>query len=105
MNHENRIGKEDASAVSDVVAQAIRRLNFLGWIILVGAGLLAGLGGALVSWLIAPHFQVSFRLIWLVVSILLLVVPGIVMLFHSNRGGGVFAVAQKLRTEKRDGRQ
>ena len=103
MNYEIRTNKEDVSVVSEVATRAIRRLNFLEWIILLGAALIAIVGGALVSWLIAPQFEVSFRLIWLAVSVLLLVVPGLVILLRSNRDSGRVSSEQKLRTKKRHG--
>lgn len=103
MNYEIRTNKEDASAVSEVATRAIRRLNFLEWIILLGAALIAAVGGALVSWLIAPQFEVSFGLLWLAVSVLLLVVSGLVILLRSNRDSGGGFSRQKLRTEKTDG--
>ena len=103
MNYEIRTNKEDVSVVSEVATRAIRRLNFLEWIILLGAALIAAVGGALVSWLIAPQFEVSFGLLWLAVSVLLLVVSGLVILLRSNRDTGRVSSAQKLRTEKRHG--
>ena len=103
MNYEIRTNKEDAGAVGEVAARAIRRLNFLEWIILLGSVLVASVGGALVSWLIAPQFEVPFRLIWLAVSVLLLVIPGLVILLRSNTDSGGVSSGKELKTEKTDG--
>jgi len=52
VNQANGTDQEDVRVIQEVAARAIRRLNVLEWVILGGAGLIAVLGGALVSWLI-----------------------------------------------------
>ena len=52
-----------------------------------GAGLIAVFGGALVSWLIAAQLKVSFRSTWIVVSILLFAVPGLVVILRADGPG------------------
>lgn len=60
----------------EVMDRAIRRLNILEYVILGAAALLALLGGALVAWLASISLEVSFRISWVVASLLLFAVPG-----------------------------
>jgi hypothetical protein len=61
--------------------RAIRRLDALEWVILLAAVACAVGGGALVAWMLNAGTGLAFRPTWIVLSILLLVVPGgIVML-------------------------
>ena len=86
-----------------VAARAIRRLNLLEWVIMGGAGLIAVFGGALVSWLIAAQLKVSFRSTWIVVSILLFAVPGLVVILRAGRDGSKSTVISKLKIKEKDG--
>lgn len=72
-------GKEDARVTSEVARRAIRRLDFLEWVILGAAVALAIGGGALVAWILAGSNNPNFRVIWVITSAVLLVVPGIVV--------------------------
>ena len=103
MNQTNGTDQEDVRVIQEVAARAIRRLNVLEWVILGGAGLIAVLGGALVSWLIAAQLKVSFRLTWIGLSMLLLAVPGLIVIFRSGRGGSTSTVISKLKTKEKDG--
>ena len=69
MNEEEMFDRE-------VMDRAIRRLNVLEYVILGAAALLALLGGAVVAWILSSELEVSFRLAWVVSSLLLFVVPG-----------------------------
>lgn len=64
--------------------RALWRLNVLEYVILGFALLLALGGGALVAWILEGSFGVSFRLSWVIVSLFLFVVPG-VMVFGRER--------------------
>ena len=103
MNQTNGTDQEDVRVIQEVAARAIRRLNVLEWVILGGAGLIAVLGGALVSWLIAAQLKVSFRLTWIGLSMLLLVVPGLIVILRSGRGESTSTVISKLKTKEKDG--
>jgi len=103
VNQANGTDQEDVRVIQEVAARAIRRLNVLEWVILGGAGLIAVLGGALVSWLIAAQLKVSFRLIWIGLSMLLLAVPGLIVILRSGRSGSTSTVISKLKTKEKDG--
>ena len=103
MNQKNETDQEDVRVTREVAARAIRRLNVLEWVILGGAGLIAVVGGALASWLIAAQLKVSFRLTWIGLSMLLLAVPGLIVILRSRRDGGGSSVISKLKTKEKDG--
>ncbi|HIA72941.1 MAG TPA: hypothetical protein EYO20_04130 [Gemmatimonadetes bacterium] len=103
MNHASRSDQGDVKVAREVAARAILRLNLLEWVILGGAGLIAILGGWLVSWLIAPQLKVSFRSTWMGLSMLLFAVPGLIAIFRLRRETSVSKVATKLKIEERDG--
>lgn len=103
MNQANGTDQEDVRVIQEVAARAIRRLNVLEWVILGGAGLIAVLGGALVSWLIATQLKVSFRLTWIGLSMLLLAVPGLIVILRSRRDGSTSTVISKLKIKEKDG--
>jgi len=56
--------------------RAIRRLDALEWVILGFSTLLSLGGGAGVAWILSQGTDLPFRLIWGVVSIGLLLIPG-----------------------------
>ncbi len=66
--------------------RAIRRLNTLEYVILVASFLLALAGGGVVAFLLSSGTALPFRLTWGVVSILLLLIPGL-LVFGRNRPG------------------
>jgi hypothetical protein len=69
------------SGTREEMERAIRRLDVLEWVILLAAVVFAIGGGALVAWMLSEGAGLAFRPTWIVLSILLLVVPGgIVML-------------------------
>jgi hypothetical protein len=103
VNQRNEIDQEDVRVTQEVAARAIRRLNVLEWMILGGAGLIAVLGGALASWLIATQLKVSFRLTWIGLSMLLLAVPGLIVILRSGKDGSTSSVISKLKTKEKDG--
>ncbi len=103
MNQRNETDQEDVRVIQEVAARAIRRLNVLEWMILGGAGLIAVLGGALASWLIAAQLKVPFRLTWIGLSMLLLAVPGLIVILRSGGDGSTSSVISKLKTKEKDG--
>jgi hypothetical protein len=79
MTGGNAWEKDAARVTSEVARRAIRRLDFLEWVILAVAVGLAIAGGALVAWILAGTASTNFRMIWIVTSAVLFIVPGIVV--------------------------
>jgi hypothetical protein len=77
--------EEAARVTSEVARRAIRRLDVLEWVILAAAVGLAVVGGALVAWILAGSAGGGFRLVWMVTSGLLLIVPGVIVLIRHRR--------------------
>jgi hypothetical protein len=65
--------------------RAIRRLNALEWILLLAAVVMALGGGALVAWILSTGSDLSFRATWAVLSVILLVAPGILVFLRGRR--------------------
>ena len=59
--------------------RAIRRLDQLGYVILAAAFLLALAGGGAVAYIVSTGTSLPFRLTWVVISLLLLIVPGVMV--------------------------
>ncbi|MDH3206214.1 MAG: hypothetical protein OEO79_06355 [Gemmatimonadota bacterium] len=77
--------KEDARVTSEVARRAIRRLDFLEWVILAAAVGLALGGGALVAWILAGSSSGNFRMVWMITSALLFIVPGAIVFARNKR--------------------
>lgn len=60
----------------EVMDRAIRRINIFEYLILGAAAVLALVGGALVAWVLSASLELSFRITWVVASLLFFVVPG-----------------------------
>ena len=67
------------------VEQAIRRLNALEYVILGVALVIAMAGGALIAFLLQVSLGASFRLVWVVASLVLFMVPALVAFRHEMR--------------------
>ena len=69
--------------------RAIRRLDQLGYVILVAAFLLALAGGGAVAYIVSAGTSLPFRLSWAVISLFLLIVPGLIVFGRERikRGG------------------
>jgi len=65
--------------------RAIRRLDMLESLILVGAGLLALVGGAIGAFLLSMGTSLPFFASWVVLSLLFFVVPGGYALLNQRR--------------------
>jgi len=80
-------GSDDEAArlTREVTARAIRRLDYLEWLIFAGAALLAMIGGALIALLLAGPLGLAFRATWLISSALLFVIPGLIALIVLRR--------------------
>jgi hypothetical protein len=69
-------GRDPYAGTREEMDRAIRRLDALEWVILLAAVGFALGGGALVAWILSAGTDISFRVLWFGLSILLLVVPG-----------------------------
>lgn len=82
---------EDAKrshAAREAMDRAIRRLNLLEFIILGGAALAAVVGGWLTAWLARNALGAPFRFTWILASLLLFVVPGVLVWSRERRAQG-----------------
>jgi len=77
--------EREARVTSEVARRAIRRLDFLEWVILGAAVAMAVGGGALVAWVAAGSGHPNYRTIWTVTSAVLLIVPGIVVFVRQRQ--------------------
>jgi uncharacterized membrane protein len=62
-----------------VMERAIWRLNVLEYLMLGMAVVLSLGGGALVAWILQTSFGVPFRPSWVITSLLLFIIPGLVV--------------------------
>jgi uncharacterized membrane protein len=67
---------EAARIAREVTSRALRRLDVLEWVMLLGAAALSAAAGALVGVLAAHMLGFSFRVTWVVSSLLIFGVPG-----------------------------
>lgn len=95
--------KEPEQLDREVMERAIRRLNILEYLILGAAAVLALVGGALVAWLVSAVAEVSFRLSWVVASLLLFVVPGGIVYARERLSGRTGHERDSTTTEDLDG--
>jgi hypothetical protein len=79
-------GPDDPYAgTREEMQRAIRRLDALEWVILFAAVGFALGGGALVAWILSTGTGLGFRSTWIILSVLLLVIPG-AFVFLKERG-------------------
>ncbi|MFG1690877.1 hypothetical protein ACGF5M_01770 [Gemmatimonadota bacterium] len=62
-----------------VMERAIWRLNVLEYLMLGMAAALSLGGGALVAWILQTSFGVPFRPSWVIASLFLFIIPGLVV--------------------------
>ena len=77
--------KEVAKVTSEVARRAIRRLDVIEWVILLGAVALSIAGGWLVAAILVGREHESHRMVWMMVSVVLLVAPGAAALARFRR--------------------
>ena len=87
MKRPSQWEREAAKITSEVARRAIRRLDVLEWIILAVTAALAVGGGGLVALLLVGRSGPGFRGVWIVTSLLLLIVPGVVTLLRHRKEG------------------
>ncbi len=85
MSDRSRSEKEQARAVAEVARRAIRRLDILEWLIYAGAAGLAILGGAGVAWLLSQAGGADFRATWIVGSLVIFVVAGLIAVVKNRK--------------------
>jgi len=86
-----------------VIRRAIRRLDLLEWVIFLVGAVLAGLGGALIAWVLAPMVSWGFRPIWIGVSFLLFVLPGTAAIIRIRRDARTYADRAEGKRMRDDG--
>lgn len=79
------VSEREARAAREVTARAIRRLDLLQALLLVGTGVLAVGGGALIAWLLAARAGLPFRATWIATSVVIFVVSGGISLVRMAR--------------------
>ena len=94
--------EEKKDHAREVMNRAIRRLNILEYVILGLTALIAVLGGALVAWLVSSMVEVSFRVSWVVASLLLFVIPGAVVYSREHRLARKFEERRETQQSTRD---
>jgi uncharacterized membrane protein len=72
--------REEYRGTRKEMERAIRRLNALEYVILGFAVIVAMAGGGVVAYILSSGTALPFRLTWVVLSLLLLIVPGAVVL-------------------------
>ena len=78
-------GEEPHAQTRRMMETAIRRLDFLEYVILGVAMLLALVAGALTAWTLQSTTGVSFRISWFASSFLFFAVPGFLVLLRERR--------------------
>jgi uncharacterized membrane protein len=72
--------REASKAGREAARRAIRRLDVLEWVIFALAAGLATGGGMVVAMLFVGRSGQGFRSTWIITSLLLLIVPGVIVL-------------------------
>jgi cytochrome c oxidase assembly factor CtaG len=97
MNRSNRAVRrryendaETARIAKEVASRAVRRLDVLEWVILLGAAALSALAGALVGVLASHMLGLSFRVTWVVSSLLIFGVPAWFAMRREKREDAAF---------------
>jgi uncharacterized membrane protein len=81
----SRAEREAAERAQEVAQRAIRRLDLLEGVLIAGGALLALALGALVAWVLAGIAGTPFRPVWMVASLVLFVVPGVLAIMRIRR--------------------
>jgi len=101
MTTRNR--SEEARLTREVASRAVRRLDILEWVILSGAAILSLVGGALLAALVSSSSGLAFRPTWVVASLLLFGVPGVIALRRMRRDEREMRAKIQELLEKNDG--
>lgn len=77
--------EEQLRAAREVTERAVRRLGMMETLLMMAAGLMALVAGALTAWLLAGAMDWPFRPLWIAASVIFFVVPGGVVLVRARR--------------------
>jgi hypothetical protein len=77
-------GADPYAGTREEMDRAIRRLDALEWVVLLFAVGFALGGGALVAWILSAGTDLSFRVLWIGLSLFLLIVPGAFVFFRER---------------------
>jgi uncharacterized membrane protein len=77
--------KEAHTETRRMMETAVRRLNVLEYLILTMVMALALAAGALTAWILRSEMGASFRISWIVASLLFFAVPGFLVLRRERR--------------------
>jgi len=94
---------EEARLTREIASRAVRRLDILEWVMLAGAVVLSLVGGALVALLLETSVGLSFRPTWVVASLLLFGVPGVIAMKRMRRDEREMREKIRKLTEENDG--
>lgn len=94
---------EEARLTREIASRAVRRLDILEWVILAGAVVLSLVGGALVALLLETSVGLSLRPTWVVASLLLFGVPGVIAMKRMRKDEREMREKIRKLTEKNDG--
>ena len=76
---------DEAGAVREVTDRAVRRLGWAETALMLAAGLMALLAGAVAAWLVSDLTGMAFRIVWIGASLIFFVVPGGLVLVRTRR--------------------
>jgi hypothetical protein len=88
---------DEAGAAREVAGRAVRRLGWLETVLMLAAGLMALLAGAVTAWLVSDLTGMAFRIVWIGASLIFFVVPGGLVLVRTRREEA--ARKERLRTK------
>ena len=94
---------EEARITREVASRAVQRLDILEWVMLAGAVVLSLVGGGLVALMVEASLGLSFRPTWMVASLLLFGVPGVIALKRMRRDEREMRAKIRELIEKNDG--
>jgi uncharacterized membrane protein len=93
----SREDREAAERVHVVAQRAVKRLDLLEWVFWAGGGVITGLGGAAIAWMLAPLVGWDFRSAWVGASLFLFVVAGTIAIvqIRKDERASALQVAEK----------
>ena len=98
-----RARAQEARLTQEVANRAIRRLDLLEWVMLAGMAGVAIAGGFFVAALLAAPAGLSFRPMWVMVSLLLFGVPGAIAMRRMRRDERELSAKIQELSEIKDG--
>ena len=99
MSPPSHADREAARRAREVTQRAIRRLDVFEGVLMVGGVALALVSGAVVAWLLSGIWGWPFRPVWIVASLVLFVVPGLIAIIRIRREARADQLRQSSREE------